>query len=419
MSETLIPTWVALLGVGVFLVAVLVLALIDVGFDYFSKISIRTYREESWKTEFLTKSLEDPMSFLLPLRIGLQGAFIAVTVLVTMLFITASPTSRSLLAAFGSVLAIFLVFREAVPNIVARKNPERVLLTLLPAYRIYAKLVTPISRPLFRFVGVFVEERDDEEAVTEQDVQAFIEAGEDEGILEGDEGRMVQSIVDLGDTMVREVMTPRPEMISVRHDATLAEVRELFIEEKHTRVPVYRESLDHIEGLIYAIDLIAFTDANPDAAIKPLIRDVRFVPETKKVAELLGEFQKGAQTLAMVVDEYGGISGIVTLEDILEEIVGEIHDEFDVVDEDIVKERDNVFLVSGRADIDELKNELDLEINGSGFETVSGYILDVTGRIPRTGEIIEHSGLRIEVVDADGQRINSVRFRRHAPESPS
>jgi CBS domain containing-hemolysin-like protein len=150
-----------------------------------------------------------------------------------------------------------------------------------------------------------------------------------------------------------------------------------------------------------------------------LIRDVRFVPETKKVAELLGEFQKGAQTLAMVVDEYGGISGIVTLEDILEEIVGEIHDEFDVVDEDIVKERDNVFLVSGRADIDELKNELDLEINGSGFETVSGYILDVTGRIPRTGEIIEHSGLRIEVVDADGQRINSVRFRRHAPESPS
>jgi len=266
------------------------------------------------------------------------------------------------------------VFRETVPNIIARKNPERVLLTLLPAYRVYAKLVTPISRPLSRLVGVFVEESEDEEAVTEEDVQAFIETGEEEGILEGDEGRMVQSIVDLGDKVVREVMTPRPEMVAVRHDATLAEVRELFIEEKHGRVPVYRDSLDHIEGLVYAIDLIAFAEANPKTAIKPLIREVRFVPETKKVSELLREFQKGAQTFAMVVDEYGGISGIVTVEDILEEIVGEIHDEFDVVDEEIVKEREDVFLVSGRADIDNVKDELELKVNGSGFETVSGYI---------------------------------------------
>ncbi len=214
-------------------------------------------------------------------------------------------------------------------------------------------------------------------------------------------------------------MTPRPEMVAVRHDATLAEVRELFIEEKHGRVPVYRNSLDHIEGLVYAIDLIAFAEANPKTAIKPLIREVRFVPETKKVSELLREFQKSAQTFAMVVDEYGGISGIVTVEDILEEIVGEIHDEFDVVDEEIVKEREDVFLVSGRADIDNVKDELELKVNGSGFETVSGYILDAIGRIPRTGEVIEHAGLRIEVVDADGQRINTVRFRLRASESAS
>ncbi|MFQ5418692.1 MAG: hemolysin family protein, partial [Myxococcota bacterium] len=259
----------------------------------------------------------------------------------------------------------------------------------------------------------------DEEEVTEEDVQAFIEAGEEEGILEGEEGRMVQSIVDLGDKAVREVMIPRPEMVAVRHDATLAEVRELFMQEKHGRVPVYRGDLDHIEGLVYAIDLIAFAEANPDAAIKPLIRDVRFVPETKKVAELLKEFQKSNQTFAMVVDEYGGISGLVTVEDILEEIVGEIHDEFDIVDEDIVKEREDVFLVSGRADIDDVRDELHLEVNGSGFETVSGYILDVIGRIPKTGEVIEHGGLRIEVVDADGQRIHKVRFRLHATEGTS
>ena len=159
-------TWLAF-GIAVLLTVAFVLALIDVAFDYFSKISIRTYREESWKTEYLTDALEDPMSFLLPLRIGLQGAFTATTVLVTMLFLTAG-TPQPLLMAFAAMFGAFLVFREAVPNIIARKNPERVLLKLLPAYRVYAKLVTPISRPLSRFVGVFVNESEDEEVVTEQ-----------------------------------------------------------------------------------------------------------------------------------------------------------------------------------------------------------------------------------------------------------
>ncbi len=408
----MISSWVAALGITLLLTLAFFLALIDVAFDYFSKISIRTYREEGWKPEYLTRSLEDPMSFLLPLRIGLQGAFTGITVLVTMLSLSLfSSAPQALLLAFGTMLAIFLVFRETFPNIIARKNPERVLLTLLPAYRIYAKLVTPISRPLFGLVGAFIHGSEEHEVVTDEDVQAFIEAGEEEGILEGNEGRMVQSIVDLGDKVVREVMTPRPEMVAIRNDATLGEVRELFTKEKHARVPVYRDSLDHIEGLVYAIDLIAFLEANPDASIKPLIRDVSFVPETKKVSALLAEFQRSNQTLTMVVDEYGGTSGLVTVEDILEEIVGEIHDEFDEVDEEIVKEREGVFLVSGRADIDDVKERLHFEVNGSGFETVSGYVLDSIGRIPRVGEVIENAGLRIEVVDADGQRINKVRFR--------
>ncbi|TDI41108.1 MAG: HlyC/CorC family transporter [Acidobacteria bacterium] len=406
----MISSWFAALGITLLLALAFFLALIDVAFDYFSKISLRTYHEEGWKLKYLTRSLEDPMSFLLPLRIGLQGAFMGITVLVTMLFLS-STAPQPLLLAFGTMIAIFLVFRETFPNIIARKNPERVLLKLLPAFRVYSKLVTPISRPLFRFVGAFIHESENDEAPTDEDVQAFIEAGEEEGILEGDEGRMVQSIVDLGDKVVREVMTPRPEMVAIRHNASLRELRALFTKEKHARVPVYRDSLDHIEGLIFAIDLIAFLEANPDAAITSLIRDVSFVPETKKVAALLAELQKTNQTLTMVVDEYGGISGLVTVEDILEEIVGEIHDEFDEVDEEIVKEREGVFLVSGRADIDDVKEQLHFEVNGTGFETVSGYVLDSIGRIPRVGEVIENAGLRIEVVDADGQRINKVRFR--------
>jgi magnesium and cobalt exporter, CNNM family len=410
----MIPIWVAELGSGLLLVLALFLSLIDVAFDYFSKISIRTYEEEGWKTAYLTRALEDPMSLLLPLRLGLQGAFIAMTVLVTMSYLS-SDVPQPLLASFGTMVVAYLIFREAVPNIVARKNPERVLLALLPAFRIYAKLLSPISRPLLGLVGVFVSEPEQTEEVTHEDVRAYIEAGEEEGILEGNEGRMVQSIVRLGDKLAREVMTPRPEVVAIREDATIGELRALFAEEKYSRVPVYRENLDHVLGLVYVIDLIAAHDASPDSSFASLLREVSFVPEVKKVGELLAELQRGKQTMAMVVDEYGGVCGLVTVEDILEEIVGEIHDEFDEVDQEIVQENEGVFLVSGRADIDDVKDVLHLEVNGSGFETVSGYVLEAMGRIPKVGDFIEHDGIRIEVVDADGQRINKVRFRLPSP----
>ena len=184
----MIPLWMALIGVTLLLVLALFLAIIDVAFDYFSKISIRTYREESWKTDFLTRSLEDPMSFLLPLRIGIPGAFTAIAVLVTMLYLSLN-TPQPLLIAFITILLIVLFFREIFPNIIGRRKPERLLLKLLPTYRLYAKLVNPISRPLSKFVHWFVVE--EEEQVTHEEVQAFIETGEEEGILEGDEGKML------------------------------------------------------------------------------------------------------------------------------------------------------------------------------------------------------------------------------------
>jgi magnesium and cobalt exporter, CNNM family len=406
----MIPIWVAELGNALLLLLALFLSLIDVAFHYFSKISIRTYDEESWKTEYLTGALEDPMSLLLPLRIGIQGAFIAMTVLVTMSFLS-SDVPQPLLASFVTMVGIYLVFREVLPNIAARKNPERVLLALLPAFRLYAKLLTPVTRPLLALVSVFVPEEEETEEVTHEDVQAYIEAGEEEGILEGNEGRMVQSIVHLGDKLVREVMTPRPEIVAIREDATIGELRALFAEEKYSRVPVYHENLDHVLGLVYVIDLIAAHDASPESSFSALVREVSFVPESKKVGDLLGELQRGKQTMAMVIDEYGGVCGLVTVEDILEEIVGEIHDEFDEVAQEIVQEKEGVFLVSGRTDIDDVKEILHLEVNGSAFETVSGYVLEAMGRIPKIGDFIEHDGIRIEVVDADGQRINKVRFR--------
>ncbi|HEY7697224.1 MAG TPA: hemolysin family protein [Vicinamibacteria bacterium] len=411
----MISIQLAQIAIVLLLALVLFLSLIDVAFDYFSKISMRAYEESGWKTSYLTRALEDPMELLLPLRIGLQGAFIAITVLATMLYL-AMEVPQPLLVAFVTMVFCVLFFREVIPNIVARKNPERVLLLLLPAFRIYARIVNPISRPLARLVSYFVGGAGEpEEKATEEEVQAYIEAGKEEGILEGDRGRMVQSVLYLGDKEVREVMTPRTQIVAIGENATVGELRALFAEEKYSRVPVYREDLDHVVGLVYVLDLIAAHEAPPDASFRSMIREVSFVPESKKLGDLLRELQRARETLSMVVDEYGGVCGLVTVEDILEEIVGEIHDEFDEVDQEIVQEKEGVFLVSGRADIDELKEILHLDVNGSGFETVSGYVLDAAGRIPRSGDVIEHEGVRIEVVDADGQRINKVRFRLPAP----
>lgn len=405
------PVDLILVGISVLLALVLFLAVIEVAFQQLTRFSIiRAYRAEDWKTEFLSQYLEEPTNFILPLRVGIQGALIATTVLVTDFFLT-SGLPRAVLLAFLTMLPLILIFREALPRIIARKNPERIVMALLPAFVVYDRIVMPISRPLSRIVRIAGKGDEEEDEASEEDVQAFIETGEEEGILEGDEGRMVQSIVDFGDTIVREVMTPRPEVAAIRRDATLAELGRMFIEEKYSRLPVYEEDLDHIVGLVFAIDFLEYRDADPDSPIDPLIREVRFVPETKKVSELLREFQRSQSTLAVVVDEYGGTSGLVTVEDLLEEIVGDIHDEFDEVDPYIIEEGDGVYLVSGRADIDEVKDKLGLEVNGKGFETVSGFLLDSLGRVPQAGEVIALQGMRVVIVDADGQRIQKVRFQ--------
>ena len=402
-----------LIGISCLLALALFLSTIDVAFHYFSKITIRQYSEEGWKTEFLGRCLEDPMRLLLPIRIGIQGGLIAVTVLLTQFYIDRS-SAQALVLAFLTMLLVYLIFREVLPNFIARISPERVLLALLPAFRIYDALIWPISRPLSHLVRAFVQDEEETEdaGVSEEEVQAFIETGEEEGILEGDEGRMVRSIVDLGDKVVREIMTPRPEMVGVCREANLAELRQLFMDEKYSRVPVFEENLDHIVGLIHAIDVVSYADRSAEEPIDSLIRPVKFVPETKKVSDLLREFQRSHSTIAMVVDEYGGTSGLLTVEDIIEEIVGEIHDEFDEeVGEEFVREGEGVFLVSGRADVDLLKEKLGLDVNGKGFDTVSGLVLAALGRVPQSGEAIDYQGLTIEVVDAEGQRINKVRIR--------
>jgi len=246
---------------------------------------------------------------------------------------------------------------------------------------------------------------------------AYLQAGEEQGVIERDERRLLQSIVDFGDTLVREVMTPRPDIVAIEDDATIEDLRALFREQEYSRLPVYKENLDNILGVVFVKDLIQNPATAGSDPITPLIRPATFVPETKRVPEMLKEFQRRQAQIAIVVDEYGGTAGLVTIEDLLEEIVGEIRDEYDVETEPVIDEGNGSYVFSAKVSFDEVRERLGVEVEPQGFETVGGYVLTRLGRVPAVGETFEVDGLQVEVLEADRRRIHKVRFRRAQPET--
>jgi CBS domain containing-hemolysin-like protein len=193
----------------------------------------------------------------------------------------------------------------------------------------------------------------------------------------------------------------------------VAELRAFFREQEYSRIPVYKDDIDDVLGFAFVKDLIKREDLPPDAPVTDLMRPAHFVPETKRVPELLKEFQRAQIQSAIVVDEYGGTAGLVTIEDLLEELVGEIRDEYDVESEPMSQESDDTFLISGKVGVDQVSDRLDIEIEGEGFETFGGYLLSRLGRVPNTGERLEVDDLDVEVLEADRRRIQRVRVRKH------
>jgi CBS domain containing-hemolysin-like protein len=225
--------------------------------------------------------------------------------------------------------------------------------------------------------------------------------------------------VDFGGTLVREVMTPRPDIVAVPESATVKDLRAVFADDEYSRFPVYRGSLDNIAGFVFIKDLVALGPDAEQLPIAPLVRPAAVVPETKRVPELLKQFQRQQTQCAIVVDEYGGTAGLVTIEDLLEEIVGEIRDEYDVESEPIVDEGNGRFVFSGKVDIDEVQRCLDVHIEREGFETVGGYVLSQLGRVPAVGEEFDIDGLSIQVLDAERRRVNKVRIARRPVAEPA
>jgi putative hemolysin len=306
------------------------------------------------------------------------------------------------------MMAYLLLFRLTVPYALVRGNPERSLLLLLPLFDGYARALQPLVASLRKRAAGGPPPVSDESNPGNLNMPAVPPPP----ALETDENRLVENLEQFTQTLVRQVMTPRPDIVAIPASATVAELRRLMRETKYSRIPVYGENLDDILGVAEVRDLIDY-DGDPQEPVQPLVKQVFLVPETKKIAELLRELQAQRTTFAVVIDEYGGTAGIVSVEDIVEELVGEIKDEYDVEAEPIVLEEDGAIVVAGRVSLDRFSQALETSFGESPeVGTVGGLVTSLFGRIPKPGDTIEHQGFVIEVVDAERKRVNRVRIRR-------
>jgi CBS domain containing-hemolysin-like protein len=410
------------------LVGLSLLATVDMAFGQLSDVGLRrliTEAEERAKlrsSAFLKQVLENRPRFSFAISATIQILLVIIAVLVTSISLSEFQQDRFVLFGLLAGLVLAGIFRQIIPLFISTRDPEGTLLFLLPVIRPLLPLMAFAADPFHRLFDrsrrkeqEFEDGEEDEEQDAGDDIQALIDVGEAEGILEEEEGELIQSILEFGDTRVSEVMTPRPDIVAVSAAATVREARDIMVESKYSRLPVYRDQIDNVEGLIYVRDLLQrWAEGNEDGSISPLVRPVYFIPETKPVADLLEEMQKAHEQLSMVIDEYGGVSGLVTVEDILEEIVGEIEDE-DIAGEelnDIVEQDDGCYEVLGSTEIGKIERLFDMEIEADDFTTIAGLVINESGKVPQPGEQLTFRGLELEVLEADERRIGRLRVKR-------
>jgi CBS domain containing-hemolysin-like protein len=252
---------------------------------------------------------------------------------------------------------------------------------------------------------------------SEEELQAVINASEEEGIINEEEGEMLHSIFEFGETIVREIMVPRTDMVSCSTEATIADLLKAVISSGHSRIPIYEGSNDRIVGLVYAKDLLKYWGCQDgEVPITEVMRPPFFVPETKKIEELLKEFRTRRMHMAIAIDEYGGTSGLVTIEDLLEEIVGDIMDEYDLEEEWLQEEEDGTVLVDCRLNIEEFADHFNITIPREKFDTVAGWLFDLLGHVPLQGEEAAFGNLSIRVEECDERKIRLVRVRVVSPD---
>ena len=317
-----------------------------------------------------------------------------------------------LVQAAVSLIFIIVIFHQLLPYVFFVRTRGEWLARWVPVLRFLIYLASPAT--LILGFGLSVASLTKEHAERQPEdsseaMDAFIEAGQEEGIIEEGDRDLIQSVVEFGDKTVREVMTPRPDVIAVPVGMTIAELTDQLKTHPYSRIPVYEGDVDHIKGIVYAKDLLQVADVEAHTkTVRDLMRpEVYFVPETKFGSELLREMQRDNARLAIVIDEYGGVAGLVTIEDLVEEIVGEIRDEHE--EGDVVKESDTSYIFNGNTDVDLLEKLLGVRPEEKEATTVAGLVSELAGHIPKAGEVFQEKGLRFEVLESTERRVDRVR----------
>ena len=363
----------------------------------------------------------DPQRFMSTLLIArtIINVVIAAYVTVSAVQLAGIDAPAWRAAVYGAVVAslLILVFGQLIPRALVLPNAVRVSRRVIRPVYVLSVVLYPIGA-LFtwltrRVLRLFRLEAGAASRISEHDLRQVLRDAEESGVIEAQERQMIRGVIDLEETVVREVMTPRVDVVGVAQDAGLRDLLGLVMDEGYSRLPVYDESIDNVVGMVYARDLLKYFDTDrsgKDATVADLLTTVQYVPETLSVLNLLRDMRLRKSHFAVVVDEFGGTSGVVTLEDIIEEITGEIYDETDEdVEDDIVALADGGYRLLGSAHLESIGSALDIEFDEDGdYDTLAGFLIDELGHIPEAGESVTHGGLRFEVEQADGRRVVSV-----------
>jgi putative hemolysin len=327
--------------------------------------------------------------------------------------------------AFVSVVfvaaIVMLIFGELVPETIAVQHSEKLALVLARPLAVISVVAMPLahimvwlSNAVSRLFGA--EPRGDLPFVTEEEIKTLVDAGEEEGVIQEEEKEMIFSIFELGETLAREVMVPRIDVVALDVNTPMMEALVTISESGHSRIPIYAETIDDVRGVLYAKDLLPYLrEGRTDIPLESVLREAYYIPETKPASDLLPDLQQRRVHMAIVVDEYGGMAGLVTIEDLVEEIVGEIQDEYDSEEPFVEFVSDDEYLIDARVDLDDLNRLMDVELPTEDSDTLGGFIYSELGRVPVVGNQVTHSDLDFTVESVTGRRIKKVRVQRRLP----
>ncbi|MDD5015384.1 MAG: hemolysin family protein [Atribacterota bacterium] len=374
--------------------------------------------ENNWRVKSIIRLLDDPQRTLISILIGNMFVNISASSLATYLAIKLFGDIGIGIAS-GIMIFIILVFGEIVPKSIAVANAEG----------ISKKIARPIEIisiglfPLIKFFKIIIsilyyffgkKSIKEKKEITEEDLITLIEVGKDDGVIEEEEKKMIRNIFEFGDTLVKEVMVPRVDMACIPSDTKLNSILKLIKKVGHSRIPVYEETIDNIIGILYAKDLLGIYErwyiSKKKFDLKQIIRKTYFVPENKKIDDLLDIFQRDKIQIAIAIDEYGGTAGLITMEDVVEEVVGEIIDEYDKEIKLFEITEDNTVIADGNINIEKINEILNIEIPENGFETLGGFIFDLLGKVPKKGEKIKYHNIQIIVEQVVKNRIRRVKI---------